>query len=144
MFTLMALFAVALQTSSEGHDDSQLMKCAKVCADCQVTCDACFKHCLKLSGEGNEKHAKTAQYCVDCAECCKACATLCARNSPLAPHMLECCAVLRRLRQVVRKHARRQAHGRVRQNLPRLREDLPRRRQIAQPLTHAANVEFHH
>ena len=93
MFTLMTLFAVALQTSSEGHHDgSHLLKCAKVCSECQVTCDACFKHCLTLTGESKEKHAKTAQYCVDCAECCKACATLCARNSPLAPHMLECCA----------------------------------------------------
>ena len=134
MFTLMALFAVALQTSSEGHDDSQLMKCAKL-RHCQVTCDSCFKHCLTLTGKGNETHAKTAQYCVDFAECCKACARSVSATARSRRTCSRAAQLLRRLRQVVRKHARRQTHGRVRQNLPRLRERLPRRSQIAQPLT---------
>ncbi len=71
---------------------AHFMKCANVCADCQLQCDSCFKHCLTLLADGNEKHAKSAQLCADCAECCKTCATLCARESPLARHMLECCA----------------------------------------------------
>ena len=71
---------------------SQLTKCAKVCADCQLECDSCFAHCLKLLADGKKEHAATAQLCADCAECCKTCATLCARQSPLAAHMLECCA----------------------------------------------------
>jgi hypothetical protein len=67
-------------------------KCAKVCADCQLQCDSCFKHCLTLLADGKKEHAGTAQLCIDCAECCKSCATLCARQSPLARHMQDCCA----------------------------------------------------
>jgi len=93
MLEFVTVIAIALQATSAGSDHAAHMtKCAKVCADCQVTCDSCFAHCQMLSGKGEESHAKTAQYCVDCAECCKACASLCSRNSPLAHHMLECCA----------------------------------------------------
>ena len=81
----------SLVQSADTHG-SHLMQCAKVCADCQLECDSCFSHCLKLTAEGKKEHQKTAQLCVDCAECCKSCATLCARQSPLAPHMLACCA----------------------------------------------------
>ena len=63
----------------------------KLCADCQVQCDSCFKHCLELVATGKKEHAQTAQLCADCAECCKTCATLCARQSPLARHVLACC-----------------------------------------------------
>ena len=80
-----------LPQAAEGHGE-HLMKCAKVCADCQLECDACFSHCLKLVADGKKEHEKTAQLCVDCAECCKSCATLCARQSPLAGPMLKCCA----------------------------------------------------
>ena len=93
MLTTLAVLAFALQATPEaGKHSSDMLDCAKVCAECQVTCDACFKHCLKMAGEGKKEHAETAQFCVDCAECCKACATLCARQSPLAGPMLECCA----------------------------------------------------
>lgn len=75
------------------HEHAEhFMKCAKVCADCQLQCDSCFKHCLTLTAEGKKEHAKAAQLCVDCAECCKTCSTLCARQSPLSRAMLECCA----------------------------------------------------
>jgi len=96
------LMAAAMVLSSAGSfsaplraDDTHkdhFMKCAKVCADCKLECDSCFKHCLTLVSEGKKEHAKTAQFCSDCAECCSACATLCARQSPLARPMLECCA----------------------------------------------------
>lgn len=76
-----------------GHEHGDhLMKCAKACANCQLTCDSCFKHCLTLAANGKKEHAQSARYCADCAECCKTCATLCARNSPLARHMLDGCA----------------------------------------------------
>ena len=76
--------------AADNHAD-HTTKCAKVCADCQVQCDSCFSHCLALVADGKKEHAKTAQLCVDCAECCKTCATLCARQSPLARHVLACC-----------------------------------------------------
>lgn len=101
LVTAVALSAAAdaptsRQPGAEDHQEhgqaAQLLKCASVCAECQLQCDSCFKHCLKMLSEGQKQHALTAQLCVDCAECCKACATLCARQSPLAGPMLECCA----------------------------------------------------
>ena len=98
-FFLMAAALVVAVVSPAGptvradHEHAEhFTKCAKVCADCQVQCDSCFKHCLTLVADGKKEHAKTAQLCVDCAECCKTCSTLCARQSPLARPMLECCA----------------------------------------------------
>ena len=74
------------------HEHAEhFMKCANVCADCQLHCDSCFKHCLTLLIDGKKEHAKTSQLCADCGECCKSCSTLCARESPLARLMLECC-----------------------------------------------------
>lgn len=89
-----SMLAVANGKGEAGREPhaEHLLKCAKTCADCQVECDACFKHCHTLLAQGKKEHAKTAQMCADCAECCKACATLCARQSPLARHMLICCA----------------------------------------------------
>jgi len=92
-FAVATLFLTATNNAgviAQEHGE-HLSKCAKTCADCQLECDMCFKHCLKLVADGKKEHEKTAQLCVDCAECCKTCATLCARNSPLAGPMLECC-----------------------------------------------------
>jgi hypothetical protein len=75
------------------HEHAEhFMECSKACADCQLQCDSCFKHCLMLLAGGKKEHATTAQLCADCAECCKTCSTLCARQSPLARLMLESCA----------------------------------------------------
>ena len=88
-----AVVAPLGQSAYAQHEHAEhFKKCAKVCADCQLACDACFKHCLTRTADGEKEHAKAAQLCADCAECCKACATLCARQSPLAQSMLECCA----------------------------------------------------
>src|SRR6516162_122471 len=65
--------------AQHGHAE-HFLKCAKVCADCQLQCDSCFKHCLTLLADGKKEHAKTAQLCADCGECCKTCSTLCAKE----------------------------------------------------------------
>lgn len=89
----LALSAIIPFTAfADQHEDSKMRKCAEVCAACQVECDSCFDHCLKMLSEGKKEHQATARMCTDCAECCKTCATLCARNSPLAQPMLDCCA----------------------------------------------------
>ena len=88
---LLVLGAGAVAPAEEKHAE-HFTKCANACADCQVQCDSCFKHCLTLLADGKKEHARAAQLCADCGECCKACATLCARQSPLARPMLECCA----------------------------------------------------
>jgi hypothetical protein len=80
------------QTTRAQHEHSEhFMKCAKVCAECQVECDSCFKHCQTLLVDGKMEHSATAQLCADCGECCKSCSTLCARKSTLARPMLDCC-----------------------------------------------------
>ena len=90
--SLMAVVLVPNPSARTAEEHGEhLMKCAKECAVCQLECDSCFQHCLKLVAGGKKEHEKTAQLCVDCAECCKTCATLCARNSPLAGPMLKCC-----------------------------------------------------
>jgi hypothetical protein len=93
LFTTIVLAAAAPFTVfADQHEDSKMKKCAQICAACQVECDSCFDHCLKLLSEGKKEHRETAKLCADCAECCKSCATLCARNSQLSKHLLDCCA----------------------------------------------------
>ena len=88
-----AFFTPVGQLAYAQHEHAEhYMKCAKVCAHCQLQCDSCFTHCLTLLADGKKNHAKSGQLCADCAECCKTCATLCARESSLARPMLECCA----------------------------------------------------
>lgn len=84
----------AQEPVAKAHNEhgEHFMKCAKVCADCQLQCDSCFKHCLALLADGKRAHSMAAQLCADCAECCGTCSTLCARESILARPMLECCA----------------------------------------------------
>ncbi len=80
-FSLVAAFAlsaiVPLAAFADQHEDSKMKKCAEVCAACQVECDSCFDHCLKMLSEGKKEHqqplecaltapsaAKHARHCV--------------------------------------------------------------------------------
>lgn len=93
MIAVLLMAALVGQVAHAGGEHGgHMSECAKICANCQLACDSCFKHCISLAGEGKKDHAECAQYCADCAECCKACATLCGRQSPLSPQMLDCCA----------------------------------------------------
>jgi hypothetical protein len=60
---LTTVVLVSGRSSARGVDDhaEHMMKCAKVCAECQVDCDSCFKHCLTLLADGKKEHAQTAQ-----------------------------------------------------------------------------------
>lgn len=91
---MVLISVVGLTTSVTAQEGtaSPLAQCAKVCADCQLTCDSCHDHCVNQLANGMKEHKLTARLCADCAEACKMCATLCSRNSPLAPAALECCA----------------------------------------------------
>jgi hypothetical protein len=91
-FALIVTLFAAGPAARAQHDHEAMMKCAKICAECQLHCDSCFKHCLGMLVEGKKDHAASAQLCADCAECCKLCATLCARHSPLSHPAAECCA----------------------------------------------------
>ncbi|HJZ53733.1 MAG TPA: four-helix bundle copper-binding protein [Gemmataceae bacterium] len=93
---VLAAAVVVVPSRVEARPDhphhAHFMQCAKVCADCQLTCDMCFVHCKALLAEGKKEHEVTAQVCADCAECCKLAATLSARMSPLAVEACDCCA----------------------------------------------------
>jgi hypothetical protein len=69
-----------------------LNKCAKVCAECQVSCDSCFHHCASLVEKGNKEHVITMHTCVDCAEFCALAAKLSARQSPFTSIACDGCA----------------------------------------------------
>lgn len=86
------LLSVTGQARADDHHAKHFADCAKACADCQLQCDMCFKHCLGLLTEGKKEHAKTVQTCADCAEFCKLAATLTARQSPFAATACEGCA----------------------------------------------------
>ena len=61
----------AMAQQSDAHRE-HFVKCAKVCADCQVSCDSCFHHCAVLVEKGNKDHVKAMHACVDCADYCAA------------------------------------------------------------------------
>lgn len=67
-------------------------KCAKMCAACQLECDACFHRCAQRVGDGSKEHAKSMRLCVDCAELCSTAARLTARHSVLSAAACEACA----------------------------------------------------
>lgn len=88
---VVCLNGMGVQAADDKHHEP-FMKCAKACADCQVQCDGCFRHCADLVAKGMVDHVKTLHTCVDCAECCKLAASLSARQSPFAVPACECCA----------------------------------------------------
>lgn len=89
--TAMTAGSFAIAPAADSPHASHMLKCASICADCQIQCDSCAVYCAKLVADGNKEHAKCMSLCVDCAECCKMCASLCARQSDLCAHACECC-----------------------------------------------------
>jgi hypothetical protein len=85
------LSAPAVRGQDHPHSE-HMMKCARICADCQLECDSCFAHCKALLAEGRKEHAKTLQTCIDCSECCSVAAKLTARGSPFAVYACDACA----------------------------------------------------
>lgn len=88
---LSLLLSPAVRTDNP-DPNAAYMACARACADCQLRCDSCFKHCLGLMAAGHKEHSRSAELCADCAECCKLASSLTARKSRLASHACECCA----------------------------------------------------
>ena len=55
-----ALFvSVAPVLRSDSESPAVYMNCARACADCQLQCDSCYKHCLGLVAGGAKQHART-------------------------------------------------------------------------------------
>jgi hypothetical protein len=89
---LLAGVLSSLGPSADTEPEKAFMTCARACADCQLRCDACHRHCLGLVAGGEKHHVRTAQLCVDCAACCQLAASFSARQSPLVSHACNCCA----------------------------------------------------
>ena len=86
------LNASASSIVEDGSHADHVAKCARLCAECQVECDACYRHCATLVISGDKGHAQSMQLCLDCGDCCKLCSSLVARQSPFAKKMCELCA----------------------------------------------------
>ncbi len=65
-----ALYGIQATAQQPDAHHEHFVKCAKGCADCQVSCDSCFHHCATLVENGKKEHFKTMNACVDCAEYC--------------------------------------------------------------------------
>jgi hypothetical protein len=81
----------AMAQQPDAHHE-HFAKCAKACADCQVTCDSCFHHCATLVTNGKKEHAKAMHSCVDCADYCALAAKMSARHSPYSATACDGCA----------------------------------------------------
>ena len=87
-----ALYEVQVNAQQPADHHEHFAKCAKACADCQVSCDSCFHHCVTLVASGKKEHVKTMHMCVDCAEYCALAAKLSARQSPFSAAACDGCA----------------------------------------------------
>jgi hypothetical protein len=87
-----AIYGIQATAQQPDTHHEHSIKCAKVCADCQVSCDACFHHCAALVAKGRNEHVKTMHACVDCAEFCALSSKLCARQSPYSAAACDACA----------------------------------------------------
>jgi hypothetical protein len=80
------------QPGSRDAHHEMFQKCAEECADCQLACDACARHCAQLVADGKKEHLRTLQTCQDCADFCSAAAHIVARQGPFAALICESCA----------------------------------------------------
>lgn len=90
--SLATLPASQLPVPAPDKHHAMYADCAKVCADCMVTCEMTAHHCGELVVAGKKEHAKPAMVAADCAEFCALSAKLTARHSDLAPASCEACA----------------------------------------------------
>ena len=88
------LSASAAERAADKPDEHHKMyaSCAKVCADCLLSCEGMVHHCGELVAAGKKEHAKPMQLAADCAEFCALSAKLTARHSDLATAACEACA----------------------------------------------------
>lgn len=101
-FTAAALTGIAIsavghvaqaQGAKEHSEHNEMYKaCAKVCSDCQRSCDTCATHCAHLLTDGEKQHIDTLSTCQDCADFCVAAAQIVSRGGPFAALICEGCA----------------------------------------------------
>ncbi len=87
-----ALYEIQAKAQQPDAHHEHFAKCAKACADCQVSCDSCFHHCAALVAKGKKEHVKTMLSCVDCADYCALAGKLSARHSAYSATACDGCA----------------------------------------------------
>jgi hypothetical protein len=116
-YMMAATLAIAVaplgQSARAQHEHAEhFTKCAKVCADCGIQCDSCFKHCLTLTADGKKEHAKTAQLRRVLQGVFN---SMRPAESAFPAHAGVLRELLRRVRHGLREEPGRQAHGSLRQ-----------------------------
>jgi Domain of Unknown Function (DUF326) len=80
------------QEKKAGMEHNEMMQaCAKVCSDCQRSCDGCATHCTYMLHEGRKEHLATLTTCQDCATACSAAAQIVARGGPFSNTICTAC-----------------------------------------------------
>jgi hypothetical protein len=91
LFAVSAVFSSTDEPQHHPHN-AHMQHCAKACADCMRTCEACARHCANLVAEGQKDHMMTLGTCTDCGDICGAAAKIVAREGPLSIVVCEACA----------------------------------------------------
>ena len=79
-------------TAAPDQHHAMYAACAKVCAECMLTCEMTAHHCAEAVMAGKKEHAKAMKLTGDCAEFCALSAKMTASHSELAPAACEACA----------------------------------------------------
>ncbi len=58
--------------------NERVRSCAEACAECELACQACARHCVD---SGMVEMAECVKRCLDCATLCAACLPLLAHDS---------------------------------------------------------------
>lgn len=91
------IFAPGMSVSDDakgGHSQHGELygKCAKACAECQLVCDDCARHCAGALHEGKKEHYATLQATEDCATICAAASRIVSRGGPSSARICMVCA----------------------------------------------------
>lgn len=82
--------AASAANQHEGHGN-HFEPCAQACADCQVECHGCHRHCSELVAAGQKEHLETMRLCADCGDVCATAANIVARGGPLSETICQSC-----------------------------------------------------
>jgi len=77
---------------ADGSHGDHFTTCARICAECQINCEDCYRHCTERAAAGGMEHAAAMHLCLDCADACATASRLAARNGPLSALACEACA----------------------------------------------------
>jgi hypothetical protein len=87
-----ALGAGGAAVAQEHEHDKQHGDAIKAAAHCAEVCNETFRHCFRLTEQGQRDHARAARLALDCAEFCGLSACLMSRESEMMGYACNACA----------------------------------------------------